>query len=57
MGRKVLKDAKVQEAFGSFQAEGLSFHQMMSELLHKCEFIILFVPWVEWLQILACLEV
>lgn len=41
-GEGDLEEAEVQETFGAFQAEGLSLHQMISELLHKCAFIILF---------------
>lgn len=34
-GGKDLEEAEVQETFGAFQAEGLSFHQMIPELLHN----------------------
>lgn len=35
---KDLEEAEIHETFGAFQAEVLLFHQLVSELLHKCAF-------------------
>lgn len=41
-GKKDPEAAEVWETCGAFHTEGLSFHQMMSELFHKRAFVMCF---------------